>query len=180
MTSYEKLVARTQNYFQEFADKGKEWISLEELALKATIERRAARRAQRSRLANSIVDMFSDNGGRPKKASAGIRRETELALFQLKTDGTIEHRFVNSAGQLLKNPTGRLDYRNCRYRLVPETKQGSEASVRDRFESVGRRIAALPEAIRKPDQAGEEITVASSVFGVIRGSLPTVQLDFRV
>lgn len=148
MATVEQQVGATEKAFEELATQGHEWVDLMgDVARRMMVNRRRERREQRGRLANGIADMFMrDSSGRSGRIAFRYRHAAQLGAGELEREGKLEHRFLDGEGNLRKDPPGRRDYRDRRYRLVPETAEAGEASPRDRFEALVRRIEALPGA----------------------------------
>lgn len=181
MASLEKQVDDTERAFKRLSVRGQEWLSLDQLALQARIDAREQRRHQRSRVANSVIDLLA-LGGRPSRPSFRYRHQTELAIIAMKAEGTVERRFMDEQGRLRKDPPLPRSAKDARYRLVPETDGGgAEVPPLERFESIARRIEGLPGAFT--DGEGQEaITVVSAqIKGPQNRSWPRpTTLDLRV
>jgi hypothetical protein len=170
MATLEEQIGETRQAFKELADGGREWVELEEeVARRIMMNRRRQHRERRSRAANTIADLFSARGtGATGRIPWHYRHKTQMAAGELEAAGEIEHRFVDEEGRLRKKPEGRLDYRDRRYRLVPEAAEGAETSPLDRFEGLARRIEALPGAGPIKRSSGEEAAVAARDVDVRR------------
>lgn len=170
MATLEEQVDETRRVFQELADGGHEWVELEEeVARRIMMNRRRQQRERRGRAANTIADLFSARGtGATGRIPWHYRHKTQMAAGELEAAGEIEHRFVDEEGRLRKKPEGRLDYRDRRYRLVPEAAEGAETPPLDRFENLARRIEALPGAGPIQRSNGEEAAVAAHEVDVRR------------
>lgn len=170
MAALQEHIDETRQAFRELADGGSEWVQLEqEVARRIMMNRRRQQRERRGRAANTIADLFSARGtGATGRIPWHYRHKTQMAAGELEAAGEIEHRFVDEEGRLRKKPEGRLDYRDRRYRLVPEAAEGAETPPLDRFENLARRIEALPGAgpIRRSN--GEEAAVAANEVDVRR------------
>lgn len=162
-------MGETRRAFVELADSGHEWVDLhEEVARRVMINHRQQQRERRSRAANALADMFLARGnGASGRIAFRYRHQTQLAASELEAAGEIEHRFLDEEGRLRKKPEGRLDYRDKRYRLVPEAAkaEGAETSPLDRFENLARRIEALSDGapIQRFGGNEEAIVVAREV-----------------
>lgn len=162
MATLEQQIGATERAFEELAAQGREWVELDEVARRAMVNHRQHRRYQRTRLANGIADMFLSHGsGHSGRIPFRYRHQTQLAAGELEAAGRIEHRFKDEEGRLRKDPPGRRDYRDRRYRLVPEAAEGAETSPQDRFEGLVRRIEALPAAVAE-GEGDDAITVVST------------------
>lgn len=162
MATFEEQVDETRQAFRELADSGKEWVQLEEeVARRVLVNRRRQQRERRSRAANSVADLFFGRGaGMSGRIPFRYRHQAQTAASQLEAAGEIEHRFLDAEGNLRKDPPGRRDYRDRRYRLVPEAAGNSETSPMDRFEGLARRIEALPIAQAARGKEGQDATMA--------------------
>lgn len=163
MSTLEQQVGATQQAFEELAAQGREWVELDEVARRAMRSQREHRHQRRSRMANSTADLFlSDGTGRTEeRIPFRYRHQTQIAASDLEAAGKIEHRFLDDEGRLRKDPPGRRDYRDRRYRLVPEMVEGAEVSPQDRFEKVARRIEAL-SGVAVEGEGDDAVTAVSA------------------
>lgn len=155
MATPEEQVEMTEQSFEELAASGERWPSLRQVALRSMRRQRAERRFRRSRGLNTLLDMAGLDST-PKKPSWSYRHQTSLAVMAMESDGRLEHRFADKEGRLHKRPSGRADYRDRRYRVVPEVVTGSEAAPEDRFESLAQRIEALQGATTETRSDGSK------------------------
>ncbi|MGH7192772.1 MAG: hypothetical protein ACREJM_04460, partial [Candidatus Saccharimonadales bacterium] len=94
MATLDEQIGETRQAFQELADRGHEWVDLEEdVARLVMINHRQRQRERRSRAANTIADMFLVHGtSATGRIPFRYRHRTQLAAGELEAEGAIEHR----------------------------------------------------------------------------------------
>lgn len=120
-----RWIENTEQAFHSLAERGREWPSLEEIALQVRVEAHNRRRSRRSRTVNSIVDLIG-LGGRPVKPSPKSRFQTAVALEDMKIEGSVESRLFDDQGELLRKDNGLGDELAPRYHMIPQP-EASEA-----------------------------------------------------
>ena len=155
----------TEQAIKELAADGNEWPGYSEIAVAymkrhPNYLRKLGTRKQRA--AARVRSLF----GRPsieEKAPSKYRNESIWAVHGLQSSSRLEHRFIDKEGRLRKDPPGKLDYRDKRFRLVAETASVKERSPQDRFEGIAERIKALPKAVTTHGGEDQETTTIVSV-----------------
>lgn len=122
----DRWIENTEQAFQSLAEKGHQWPSLEEVALQVRLEAHDRNRNRRSRAANSIIDLMG-LGGRPTKPSEKFRTQTSFAIEDMKTDGLVECRFMDSQGNFVPKGAGSIA---C-YRIVTPPEITELSGVKD-------------------------------------------------
>lgn len=171
MAKPEEQVKATVEAFEQLAENGRQWVGLDEVAVRAMRNHRDRKRWQRSRAANSLRDLLAFRGGIPTKPSSRFRRQTQLAAMSLEAEGKLEHRFIDGEGRLRKDPPIPRDYRDKRYRFLPAFEEKA-VSPQDRFESIAKRVEALPMALTEGEGPDVMTTVSAQIGTPVNPTWP--------